>query len=83
MPDLGTMEEPRLVHAMTEEIDVEGDWKYNQVYYENDGIEAWSEADECAYDTYWQEEDDTVFFNTTEADELLFDTEEFDQIYVT
>ena len=71
----------RLVHAVTEEAEAEGDWEYDQAYYDEDGTEAWPDEDESPYDTYWQEEEDPVFYEAAEADESLFDTEEFDQIY--
>ena len=80
MQQQGRWKNPRLIHAVTEEAETEGDWEQDQAYFEDDGAEAWPD-DESPYDTYWQEDDDSAFFEATGADESLFDTEEFDEIY--
>ena len=59
MQQQGRWKNPRLIHAVTEEADAEGDWEYDQAYFEDDGIEAWPE-DDGPYDTYWQEDDDSA-----------------------
>ena len=77
----GRWKNHRLVHAVTEESEDVEDW--DQAYYEaEDDTETWLEDDYSPNDTYWQDDEETAFFDAASTDEAsLFDTEEFDEVF--